>query len=416
MAKTLHVLIMAAVLLAGAVSCSDGSQQRVAGIPRVFRGPPVTVGVCVSDRAGAAGDAVCQEKGVRAAHNAFKDLMGREVRLVFRYAASDADCGRTVRSLVDEDHASGVIVCAAPGSLGGSRDIMAGRGVPFVVTGPCMCGGQEGSAPCEMRLCMPWEVRARACAGFLAHSLKARRICLVMDGRDPGAVKYASLFASELASTRSRLVRVVFAGGGRDPWKALDGIDPSRVDAVSLLLSGESSLDALKRLKGRSIPVLVAGPVEEWALKGRAVKILDGVYVQSDFIEDAVSSQAGAEFLAFCRAHERAPVGPNTATGAEAYLLMVELLSKASRAGLEEALRSMSTRPGALLSFSGIGPYGPRYTSVLFGRIEKGFFGPALMRPAARVQMAASDPVADVGAQEFLRNHGEVGLVDALLD
>jgi hypothetical protein len=55
------------------------------------------------------------------AHNASR-THGREVRLVFRYAASDADCGRTVRSLVDEDHASWVIVCAAPCSLGGSRD------------------------------------------------------------------------------------------------------------------------------------------------------------------------------------------------------------------------------------------------------------------------------------------------------
>ncbi|HOM29289.1 MAG TPA: hypothetical protein PLS81_07510 [Deltaproteobacteria bacterium] len=414
-------LAVATVVALGSVSCREKEDAAVTGIPEAFRGEPLAVGVCVGDPSSGPGLGVFQEKGLRAAHRAFQPSMGRGITLVFKKGIrNEADWDRAVGSLVREERVSGVISCDVPVPPGRMKEIVSGCEIPFVSICRRADGRAPDPAPNELRICTPPDVRARACACFISREVKAKRVALVVNGADGEAVRLASLFAEELSAMGAHLVDVVVKDGGSERTSGLERLSSLRVDAVFLPVDADAALGLVEEIRRRdaSVPVLVAGPPAPGRLTARAAGILDGVYVQSDFAEDEVNTPRGRAFLSFWKGSEGpgGPVGLQEAVGAEAYLLMVDVLSRSRGAEVVKAVGDMSRRRGELIVCDGVAPSGLIHRQVLFGRFSKRFSDPVFIRPVARVAVVGSDPVADVGAQELLGDHGEVRLVRAARD
>lgn len=412
------VLVAAsAVMLFG---CTERAGVQAPGIPAALGGEPVDILVCLGASQDGAGHAADVEAGIRAAEEAFRQSMGRNVRLVFRTAGLGAGLEEIVRESLQKDDPDAAIIYGVEQDTTRVADMDALCSIPAVIIGPW-----EGNLPrkkrCAIRLSRSRRSLAEACAQFVDKTLRAGRIGLVVDGGDPAAARFAVVFSSALSKTPSRIVHVALATGGVLDQDERQRFVSSRMDAVLIAVKGEKeTLKVLADLKaaGRCPALVLTGPPVEGDPSGGAAWVLDGVYVQSDFIEDRVDSPMGKDFVSFFHRNEArfGSLGLWTASGAEAYLVAVRLVSDVPRSGLDAAIRAYASRGGVLMAGPASLPAGSGNCLFAFGRYERGFNGKASLRSVALVTVERSDPVADIRTEELFRDHGEIGLVDAFLD
>lgn len=413
---------MVLAVVAFTAACGQRPDTPGSGIPATFGGEPVTLGVCVSATGGGGDRLRHLEEGIRTAHEAFRESTGRKVVLSFRRAAAGpAGLENAVRECLEKDGAAGLILCGTEEEVLFAQDPKTACSIPTVIVGPWDGVDPDGGTKaCGVRLSRPRALVARACAMFMARTLKAGRVGLVIGSKDARDVRLAAMVSEGLAGTRTHLVHTVVLSGGSTDGGGLGRLVSARPDVVFVAASGSRALEVIRelRLHGGCPGIVLAEPPVEGSPRGFEARVLDGVYVQSDFIEGTVTSPGGRYFLSYCRSHRGHGGSPGVleATGAESYLLAVELISGAERRGLEAALRDAAARQSVLLAAGCARCEGSKPERFQFGRYERRFTGEASLEAVAALEIGPSDPVAYVGTQELFGHHGEVGPVDALLD
>jgi ABC-type branched-subunit amino acid transport system substrate-binding protein len=387
------------------VSCSEGTQGRRADIPLTPDDDPVKIGVCMTSYGSLAEHAGRQMAGLKLAHDMMKGATARRVDLAVREpAASPQEYARSVRELIEQDQVSGIVSCAPPDAVAGVRDILEAHPVPFVVTSPCRPERMTRDAPPGLlRLCVPRRDQAFACARFLTQVIKARRIGVVVDVGDADAVLLASLFSAAVIRAKGRIVDIIYVQEGQDPAAGVAHLLAERPDAVYIPFSGKQSVAVAVKIRGlrAAEPVLLSGPDAEETLLTEKDRRLDGVYVLTDFVGEAVTSTRGKDFVQFHRRKSAATqyLGSALAIGAEAYFFMLDLLSGAQKTSVDDAVKAAASWKGSLLGIAGTTPQGAVYPRLSFGRVEMGFLRGAALRNAASITVDRSDPVADIVTQ-----------------
>ena len=130
-------------------------------------------------------------------------------------------------------------------------------------------------------------------------------------------------------------------------------------------------------------------------------KYLEGVYVQSNYIQEKVTSPKGKEFIDYYSKHARkgAYLGSNIATGADAYFLMLDMISMRQKAKPHEVIAAPLSWKPLLLGITLITTAGDAQNQLSFGQIKRNFFGGATLKYVASIAVSRSDPVANVRAQ-----------------
>jgi len=388
------------VLLA---SCSGRSQGQGSDIPVAAKGDAVKIGICMPSDGPWAHLSGYQSIGIRMAGELLKEKTGRNIELISR---DPGTCPRetvvAVRDLLMEDKVSGIISCMSVEEAVAVQEMLSRNPVPFIATAPCS-GGKLKEGQRGVRICTSLEDQAYACARFLSDELKTKRIGLVVAVDDPVIVRLASLFSSELIKTHSRIVDVAYVKKGVDPAPSLVHLMEEKPDAVYIPFFGASAFATVAKLRSidENKPILISPLQGEEDILGRADNTMMGVYIQTDFIEEAVVSPLGREFLEYRRKHGKFkdPFSAAMAVGAEACFLTLDMISEARKSTMEGSLQAAASWEGPLLGMKGVTPKGAVYKRLLFGKIEKRFLGSATVKHVASVSMIRSDPVADVGTQ-----------------
>jgi len=386
-------------------SCNARHEEGISGLPAAGPNDRFRIGVCMPPKGGLAELSKLQARGIRAAGDMVRDRAGRNVELIFRETGeSPRAFSDTIQKVLMDDRVSGIITCASDDEVDAARSVLARTPVPFLVTSPCTNTFRTGGEPPEIRMCTALGDQAYACARFLSHELKARRIGIIIDADDPVAVKIASLFSSELTGMPGRIVDIAFLQEGKDLAASIRHLMDAGPDAVYLPFAGGHSraLVEMVRSGDPDRPVLVGTLQAEETMLGEAVKVLDGVYVRTEFIGETVKSSQGMEFIEYYRRHagRKVYLGSGIATGAEGLFLMIDMISEARQSKLVgDAPRAAASRRGSLLGFTGVTPSGAVYQHLVFGKIEKKFLGRPAVTFVAAVPLKRSDPVADAGTQ-----------------
>ncbi|MCU0576712.1 MAG: ABC transporter substrate-binding protein [Desulfobacterota bacterium] len=402
--RVLLVLFVSFMCAFSLISCSGKSQEQSAGIPAVPQGETVKIGVCMPSTGSWTELSGMQSLGIRTASGFLKEKMGRKIELVFRDAGDSpqAFIGSVQRLLMD-DQVSGIISCAAADEVAAVENVLRQKPVPFIITSPCRTDWKMKEMQHGLRIGTSLEDQAYACARFLSDELKARRIGLVVDVEDPAVVRAASLISSELIKTRSRIVGIAYMKKGEDPASSIAHLLGEKPDAIYVPYSGAHVMAVITRLRTHDTnrPLLLSFfQTEETLLEGGG-KAFEGVYIQTDFIAESVRSSRGMEFIEFYRRHagHRHEPGSNIAMGADAYFLMLDMIAGSQKTTLTDAFKEAASWKGSLLHITGVTPHGALHQEVLFGRIEKRFWGGATVKHVASVKLNRSDPVADIGTQ-----------------
>lgn len=407
MHRMLLMLLSIAVAATGTcslLSCGGKPEGKGSDIPAAVRGEPVRIGVCMPSKGPWAELSRLQILGIRTAGEMFREKTGRNVELVFRDTGEPSRAfSETVRKLVSDDHVSGIISCASDDEAASTRTMPIQKPVPFVSTSPYSGRHKTDEGLPVIRISTPLESQAYACARFLSDELKAGRIGLVVDVEDPIIVKTASLFSSEVTKTASRIVDIAYVQKGQNPAASLTRLMGAKPDAVYIPLSGEGLMTVIENLRSMEADksILIGPfPAEEIILDG-ADKKLNGVYIQTNFLEKSVTSPRGRDFIEYFRKHagRKTYLGSGIATGADSLFLMLDMISVVQESNIGDALLKAASWKGSLLGLDGVTSIGAVYGHILFGRIEKKFLGGATVTFVAAVPLNLSDPVADIGAQ-----------------
>lgn len=402
--RILQAFLSMVICAAGLISCTGRSEEQRAGMPAEAGGEAIKIGVCMPATGPWSELSRLQLLGIRMAAGFLEGGMGRSVELVFRdTGGSPRAFAETVRKLLGDDGVSGIISCASAEEEAAARPMLAVKPVPFVVTSPCGAAGKVKEAPYGVRICVPHEDRAYACARFLSGVLKVVRIGLVVDGEDPSVVLAASVFSAEMIRMHGRIVDIAYLQKNQEPDASIARLLRAGPDAVYIPSPGDHLADVLKMVRSVNAdkPVLIAPLTGEELLLDKAGKMLDGVYIQTDFIGQVVRSETGKKFIEYFRRHagRKTSLGSGAAGGAEGYSLMLDMVSEMHRSSLEDALQSVASRNGSLMAFTGVTPSGAVYPQLLFGRVHQRFLGGATVTFVAAITLNRSDPVADVVTQ-----------------
>ncbi len=367
-------------------------------------GETIKVGVCMPSTGPWAELSRFQVLGIRTAGQVIREKTGRNVELIFRDPGeSPSTFSGVVQKLLMDEHVSGIISCASADEVLAAQNVLSRKPVPFIVTSPCRSTLKSREDLYGIRICSTLDDQAYACARFLSDKLKARRIGLVVDVEDPVMVKIASLFSSELTRMSGRIVGIAYVKKGKDPKALVTHLMEAGPEAIYMPFAGEHQMVLIEKVHSSDadMPVLINTYLAEETLLGEAAKALEGVYIQTDFIEEAVRSSLGREFIEYYRRHTGRKIflGSSVATGAEGYFLMLDMISEVQGAKVEDAVQKAASWKGSLLGFTGVTSKGAVYPQLAFGRIEKRFLGGTKVTFVAAITLNRSDPVADTGAQ-----------------
>lgn len=396
-------LVMLSLFLA-LISCSRGSQGNGGEIPVPPKGDAVKIGVVVPAQGPLAELALYQAEGLRLAHEMEKGRLGRTVQLVFKELPGSPQGFRTaLQGLLAEERVAAVIACASDQDLTAAADILKATQVPLIVTSPVTQDWKRKETTPALRIYPAMEDQAAACARYVADVLKAHRIVLVVDVEDPAIVRLASLFSSWVVKTPTRIVEIAYVKKGEDASATVERLMEKKPDAVYVPFSGKLARSVCEqvRLRDPLKPIVLSNcePAETF-LEG-AGKSLEGVRVQSSYMEEAVTSPRGKEFIEYFRKQKgsRVNLGSGAAAGAEAYFLTLDMAARSLSAKPAPTASAAASWKGSLLAITGATPKGSLQRALLFGRITKGFLGTARVQYESSVAVSRSDPVADVRAQ-----------------
>jgi branched-chain amino acid transport system substrate-binding protein len=364
----------------------------------------VKIGVCMPMAGPLAEIAKVQSEGIKMANDMEKGKAGIQVELVFKDSGtSSLDLSQALQKLLVDDKVSGIISGVPADVIAKAIGVMKQRPVPFIATSSARLDWKTKEGPSVIRICTSLEDQAYACARFMTEVIHARRIGLIINDRDESCVRLASLFSAAVVKAGGRIEDIAYIKEGEDPASDITHLMGRNPDAVYIPLSGANTKVTLKKIRSFEAlkPILVGSIPTEESFFNEVDKSLEGVYVQSNYIQEKVISAKGREFIEYYSKHARKPayLGSSIATGADAYFLMLDMISMQQKAKPHEVIATPSSWKPSLLGITLITTTGDVKNNLYFGQIKRNFFGGATLKYVVSIVVNRSDPVANVRAQ-----------------
>lgn len=364
----------------------------------------VRIGICMPVKGPFAELSRFQADGIKMACEMAKGKSSRPVELLFRDSGTTAqEFSLSLQKLLREEKISGIISNVPHDLIARNEEIIKQGNVPFISTSSAGRDWAEKDGLPVVRLCAGPEDQAQACARFITDVVRARRIGLVVNDKDELSVRIASLFSASLLRTGGRVEDIVYVRPSEDPAEAIAHLMGKKPEAVYMPTLCVGTNPALMKIRAFDVlkPVLVGNILDEETFMREVRSSLEGVYVQTNYIEEKVSSSLGKEFVSYFSKHspKRAYLGEKIATGAEAYFLMLHILSSQMAENPKEKTGVPLSWKPALLGMALNASDGHVKNSLFFGQIKRKIFGGATIKYVATISVPRSDPVTNVRAQ-----------------
>ena len=398
-------LIIIIIIVAGlSYLCSRNIQAKNNEVPGAPSGEAVKIGVCMPMSGPLAEVAKVQSEGIKMVHDMEKGKAGIRVELVFKDSGtSSLDLFQALLQLLVDDKVSGIISGAPADVIAKAVGVMKQRPVPFIATSSVRLDWKTKEEPSVIRISTSIEDQAYACARFITDVIHARRIGLVINDRDESSVRLASLFSAAVVKAGGRIEDIAYIKEGEDPASAITHLMGRKPDAVYIPLSGANLNTTLKKIRSFNAlkPILVGSIPNQESFLSEVDKSLEGVYVQSNYIQEKVTSAKGLEFIDYFSRHarKRAYLGSGIATGADAYFLMLDMISLRQKAKPHEVIAAPCSWKPSLLGITLVATTGDAQNHLWFGQVKRNFFGGATLKYVASIAVKRSDPIANVRAQ-----------------
>ena len=403
--RTFAYLTLIIIVVTGiSFSCSRTIQAKNNEVPGSQSAGAVKIGVCMPMAGPLTEIAKVQSEGIKMAHDMEKDKEGIKVELIFKDSGtSSLDLSQALQKLLVDDKVSGIITGTPADVIAKAGGVMKQRSVPFIATSSARLDWKTKEGPPVIRICPSLQDQAYACARFMKDVIHARRIGLIINDRDESCVMLASLFSAAVVKAGGRIEDIAYIKEGEDPASAITHLMGRKPDAVYIPLSGANTKATLKKIRSIDAlkPILVGSIPTEESFFSEVDKSLEGVYVQSNYIQEKVTSAKGKEFIEYYSKHAQkgAYLGSSIATGVDAYYLMLDMISRQQKAEPHEVIAAPSSWKPSLLGITLITTTGDSQNHLSFGQIKRNFFGGATLKYVASITVNRSDPVANVRAQ-----------------
>lgn len=402
--RTFAYLILIIIVVTGiSFTCSRNIQAKnnevPAPQPAVFK-----IGVCMPMAGPLAEVAKVQSEGIKMAHDMEKNKVGFQVELVFKDSGmSSPDLSQALQKLLVDEKVSGIISGVPADVIAKAGGVMKQRPVPLIATSSARLDWKTKEGPSVIRICTSLEDQAYASARFITDVIHARRIGLIINDRDESCVRLASLFSAAVVKAGGAIEDIAYIKEGEDPVSAITHLMGRKPDALYIPLPGTNTKATLKKIRSFDAlkPILVGSIPDEESFFSDVGKSLEGVYVQSNYIQEKVTSAKGKEFIEYYSKHARkgAYLGSSIATGVDAYYLMLDMISRQQKAKPHEVIAAPSSWKPSLLGITLSTTAGDAQNHLSFGQIKRNFFGSATLKYVASIVVNRSDPVANVRAQ-----------------
>lgn len=402
--RTFAYLILIIIVVTGiSFTCSRNIQAKnnevPAPQPAVFK-----IGICMPMAGPLAEVAKVQSEGIRMAHDMEKNKVGFQVELVFKDSGmSSPDLSQALQKLLVDEKVSGIISGVPADVIAKAGGVMKQRPVPLIATSSARLDWKTKEGPSVIRICTSLEDQAYASARFITDVIHARRIGLIINDRDESCVRLASLFSAAVVKAGGAIEDIAYIKEGEDPVSAITHLMGRKPDALYIPLPGTNTKATLKKIRSFDAlkPILVGSIPDEESFFSDVGKSLEGVYVQSNYIQEKVTSAKGKEFIEYYSKHARkgAYLGSSIATGVDAYYLMLDMISRQQKAKPHEVIAAPSSWKPSLLGITLSTTAGDAQNHLSFGQIKRNFFGSATLKYVASIVVNRSDPVANVRAQ-----------------
>jgi branched-chain amino acid transport system substrate-binding protein len=405
--RSVYIFGTLLVLLAPVVaeiSCNSQSGKISDAVSSKPQGDPIKIGVCMPSSGPLAELATLQADGVRAAFQMEGAAEGRPVELIFSDPGSSGQgFGSALEGLIGRDHVSAIIACIPAEVAVAHQGILKDRAVSFIVTSPVTFGWKSKGDEPFVRICTTLEDQAQASARFAANTLRARRLGVILDLEDATCVRLTSLFSANIVRQGGSIVDVAYVKKNEDPSPALIHLMGEKTDIVYVPFSSLTSVAMIIKARAidKELPIIVSNVQPEEVFLSGAERSLAGVYVLTDFHEQAVISVLGKKFIEFYHKgmKKKAEIGPSIAMGADAYFLAINMILRGQHGGGQGYIPTGAQWNGSILGLSGVGPSGAVRSQLSVGFIKKGFLRDATLKFIGMVEVKGLDPGTDVRAQ-----------------
>jgi len=403
--RTFAYLTLIIIVVTGiSFSCSRTIQAKNNEAPASQSAGAVKIGVCMPMAGPLTEIAKVQSEGIKMAHDMEKNKASFRVELVFMDSGtSSLDLSLALQKLLVDEKVSGIISGVPADVIAKAGGVMKQSPVPIIATSSARLDWKTKEETSVISICTSLQDQAYACARFMKDVIHARRIGLIINGRDESCVRLASLFSAAVVKAGGRIEDIAYIKEGEDPASPITHLMGRKPDAVYIPLPGANTKAALKKIRSfdELKPILVGSISDEESFFSDVGKSLEGVYVQSNYIQEKVTSAKGKEFIEYYSKHARKPayLGSSIATGADAYFLMLDMISRQQNAKPHEVIAAPSSWKPSLLGITLITTTGDAQNHLSFGQIKRKFFGGATLKYVASIAVNRSDPIANVRAQ-----------------
>jgi len=403
--RTFAYLTLIIIVVTGiSFSCSRTIQAKNNEAPASQSAGAVKIGVCMPMAGPLTEVAKVQSEGIKMAHDMEKNKASFQVELVFMDSGtSSLDLSLALQKLLVDEKVSGIISGVPADVIAKAGGVMKQKPVPFIATSSARLDWKTKEETSVIRICPSLQDQAYACARFMKDVIHARRIGLIINDRDESCVMLASLFSAAVVKAGGRIEDIAYIKEGEDPASPITHLMGRKPDAVYIPLPGANTKATLKKIRSFDAlkPILVGSIPDEESFFSDVGKSLEGVYVQSNYIQEKVTSAKGKEFIEYYSKHARKPayLGSSIATGADAYFLMLDMISRQQKAKPHEVIAAPSSWKPSLLGITIITTTGDAQNHLSFGQIKRNFFGGATLKYVASIAVNRSDPIANVRAQ-----------------
>ncbi len=392
------VLVFVMAIIMSGCSPDDGEET----LPYDPDQPPLKIGVCLPGAGASDEYGRRQWDGIRMAHELRPALNNRQISLIVKEPDENMK-ESSIADLIESEGLCGVIYL--PGVL---KEEMHGAGarndgisISVMTARGCMPKNKEMQF---LRIGSTLQDQARVAALYTAGSLNAGRAAIALDQNKSSCVRLASLFSSEMIRLGGNIVKIAYVGGASD---GLDSVVTSIMDrnpdVLYIPCSEDSSLEVIALLRKQQFPgdIIMSNVVFEQDLLLRGGKILDKVFVITDFHPDAMESERG---LALMKKYDKnrkelGALETSAALSADAYFLLVELLEEAgSPKGSEDRLDDV-LKSESITGIIGGGALDRLTKYMHICQIKKGIIREARLLYLESINPWDSDSQADIGAE-----------------
>ena len=317
--------------------------------------------------------------GILAAKEMQPSLVGREVKLFLEDTKSDRNQSvEVVEHLIRWEKVSAII-----GEVISSDSIAAGPlgdkyQVPMVTPGATNPRVTEGKKY-YFRVCFSDTLQGEVAANLAVKTLKAKTAAVIIDISQDYCIGLANYFVKSFVKLGGEVLNTTYIGTGEKDFRTklatVQAAKPDMIYAPDYYTEVALLARQAKEL-GINVPILSGDGAETEEVIKLGGKAVEGMYVTGLFSEGAITTKLGKDFQAFYEKKYNRGLDASSATGADAYFVLLDAMKRAdSTAGpeLREALAHTKDFQGVSGTIS-IGEDGNAVKDVVIKQVKDGKF------------------------------------------